>query len=56
MPKRLRYMALAIAIVAALMWMKHERDADACREAGGQWDSTANACVPAAPATGNRPG
>ncbi|MFC5511406.1 hypothetical protein ACFPOU_09755 [Massilia jejuensis] len=54
MPKRLRYMVLAIAIVAALMWMKHERDADACRKAGGQWDDAASACVPAAPA-GGRP-
>ena len=56
MPKRLRYMALAIAIVAALMWMKHERDADTCRESGGQWDSSANSCVPAAPAPGSRAG
>ena len=52
MPKRLRYMALAIALVAAVMWMKSESDANACREAGGQWDSRANACVPAAPASG----
>ena len=52
MPKRLRYMALAIAMVAALMWMKHEKDAGDCRKAGGQWDNAANACVPAAPATG----
>lgn len=56
MPKRLRYMALAIAIIAALMWMKSESDADDCREAGGEWDNRANACVPAAPATGSRPG
>jgi hypothetical protein len=47
-------MALAIAIVAALMWMKHERDADACRKAGGQWDGAASACVPTAPATAGR--
>lgn len=56
MPKRLRYMALAIAIVAALMWMKHERDADDCRKGGGQWDNAESACVPAAPAAGSRPG
>ena len=56
MPKRLRYMALAIAIIAALMWMKHEKDAEACREAGGSWDSTASACVPAARAPGAAPG
>ncbi|MFC5461200.1 hypothetical protein [Massilia niabensis] len=56
MPKRLRYMALAIAIVAALMWMKSERDANACRKAGGQWDSRANACVAPVAPTGSRPG
>ncbi|QNA90424.1 hypothetical protein G4G28_21495 [Massilia sp. Dwa41.01b] len=51
MPKLLRYAALAIALIAALMWMKHENDAKACREAGGNWDSEANTCVrpPATP-------
>jgi hypothetical protein len=56
MPKLLRYAALAIALIAALMWMRHERAADSCREAGGQWDGAANACLPAAPAAGRRPG
>lgn len=55
MPKRLRYVALAIALVAAVMWMKHERDVDACKGNGGRWDSSANACVPGAPA-GTRAG
>lgn len=54
MPKRLRYIALAIALVAALMWMKSEDDANACRKDGGQWDSRANACVPSVPAAGSR--
>jgi hypothetical protein len=56
MPKLLRYAALAIAFIAAFMWMKHERAADACRKTGGQWDGAASACVPAAPAAGSRPG
>jgi hypothetical protein len=57
MPKLLRYAALAIAFVAAFMWMKHERAADACRKAGGQWDGAANTCAPAAAAAaGSRPG
>jgi hypothetical protein len=56
MPKLLRYAALAIALIAAVMWMRHERAADACRKSGGQWDGAANACVPAAPAGGNRQG
>ena len=56
MPKLLRYAALAIALIAAFMWMKHERAADACRKSGGQWDGAANACVPVAPAAGSRPG
>ncbi|MDB5746532.1 MAG: hypothetical protein JWP72_1380 [Massilia sp.] len=51
MPKLLRYAALVIALLAAVMWMKHEKDAEACRKAGGSWDSAANACVPAARAT-----
>lgn len=50
MPKLLRYAALAIALIAALMWMRHERAAEACRKSGGQWDGAANNCVPAAPA------
>jgi hypothetical protein len=49
-------MALAIAIVAALMWMKHEHDADTCRKSGGQWDSSENTCVSTTPAAGSRAG
>jgi hypothetical protein len=56
MPKLLRYAALAIAFLAAFMWMKHERAADACRKAGGQWGGAANTCAAAAPASGSRPG
>ena len=48
MPKLLRYAALAIALIAAFMWMRHEKAADACRKSGGQWDAGASACVPAA--------
>jgi hypothetical protein len=56
LPKLLRYAALAIALIAALMWMKHERDVDSCLDNGGRWDDAANACVPAAPASGSRTG
>jgi hypothetical protein len=56
MPKLLRYAALAIALLAAFMWMKSEKDANACREAGGSWDSRASTCVPAAPAPGTASG
>jgi hypothetical protein len=56
MPKLLRYAALAIALIAAFMWMRHERAADTCRKGGGQWDGAANACLPAAPAAGSRSG
>jgi hypothetical protein len=56
MPKLLRYAALAIALIAVLMWMRHERAADTCRKTGGQWDGAASACVPAAPPAGRRPG
>jgi hypothetical protein len=49
-------MALAIAIVAALMWMKHEHDADTCRKSGGQWDNAASACILVTPAAGSREG
>lgn len=52
MPKLLRYAALVIALLAAVMWMKHEKDAEACREAGGNWDAAANDCVQVAPAAG----
>lgn len=53
MPKRLRYAALAIALVAALMWMKHESDVRDCAEAGGRWDNGLGECVrpPATPGT-----
>lgn len=51
MPKRLRYIALAIALIAAAMWMKHERDVADCNKAGGDWDAAAATCVkPSAPA------
>lgn len=49
MPKLLRYAALAIALLAAVMWMKHEQQAEACRKAGGSWDGAANTCVQVAP-------
>ncbi len=52
MPKRLRYVALAIALVAALMWMKHEIDVDRCLDAGGRWDNGLGECVQA-PASGS---
>lgn len=45
MPKLLRYAALAIALVAALMWMKHESDVRECEEAGGRWDTGLGGCV-----------
>ena len=45
MPKLLRYAALAIALVAALMWMKHESDVSDCAEAGGRWDNGLGECV-----------
>lgn len=52
MPKLLRYAFLAIALIAAVLWMKHENDVDACNEAGGNWDNATKACVPVAPAAG----
>ncbi len=52
MPKLLRYAALAIALLAAFMWMKQEKDAEACSKAGGSWDAAAKSCVPAEPASG----
>ncbi|MEW6371098.1 MAG: hypothetical protein AB1584_09190 [Pseudomonadota bacterium] len=45
MPKLLRYAALAIALIAALMWMKHESDVRDCEEAGGRWDNGLGECV-----------
>ncbi|MFC4930481.1 hypothetical protein [Massilia sp. GCM10023247] len=45
MPKLLRYAALAIALLAAVMWAKHEQRAGACRKAGGSWDGAAKTCV-----------
>ena len=52
MPKLLRYAALAIALAAALMWMLHEKGADACRKQGGRWDAAAETCVQGTPAAG----
>ena len=54
MPKLLRYAALAIALIAAVLWMKHEKESDACSKAGGNWNSAAKTCVPVTPATGSR--
>ena len=49
MPTLLRYAALAIALLAAVMWMQHEKQAEACRKAGGSWDGAAKACVQVEP-------
>ena len=49
MPKLLRYAALAIALLAAVMWMQHEKQAEACRKAGGSWDGASNTCVQVEP-------
>jgi hypothetical protein len=56
MPKLLRYAALAIALLAAVLWMKHENEVDACSKAGGNWDSATKACVRVAPAPGTTAG
>jgi hypothetical protein len=56
MPKLLRYAALAIAFIAAFMWMTHERHLDSCLDNGGRWDTATNACVTSPPASGSRAG
>ncbi|MCC2960952.1 hypothetical protein LK540_11010 [Massilia sp. IC2-278] len=45
MPKLLRYVALAIALIAALMWMRHEAKVDSCLDAGGRWDNGLGECI-----------
>ena len=45
MPKLLRYAALAIALIAALMWMRHEKIIASCADSGGRWDSGLGECV-----------
>jgi len=45
MPKLLRYAALAIALIAALIWMRHEAAVDSCLDAGGRWDNGLGECV-----------
>lgn len=52
MPKLLRYVALAIALIAALMWMRHESKVRDCAEAGGRWDNGLGECVRAPSASG----
>jgi hypothetical protein len=52
MPKLLRYAALAIALIAAVLWMKHEKESDACSKAGGNWDNATKTCVTVTPAPG----
>lgn len=45
MPKLLRYAALAIALIAALMWLRHEAKVDSCLDASGRWDNGLGECI-----------